>query len=367
MCLLQVGAPAAKLIEAGQTGMKEQVSHMPMQFLQSALISVEAPDENTPDTVLALIMVCSQTSYVACVPLQGKSQLDLTNRELVQFTQRLGHSEVIFRCDNEPAILQLQRLATKTRQAMGLKTRMTSSVAYDHGNASAENAIACVRSLACSLMHHLDGRLGIQLSTSSALWSWALRHAAFLVSRFSVINGATPFQLAFGRQFSGALCEYGEPVFAFIHPGTKATPKWRRALFLGKSEDQNSFVLFDGQAVVLSKNVKRIQTTWRSHMAYCLMVPVTPPPDYVELESPRLPASTRPHDGDENESSKRARVEEAKKQRINRLKQEYEDRISAVKIEYKEYFTMDDYSTDLDVENGLEEEQVIGLEKMKFN
>ena len=105
-----------------------------------------------------------------------------------------------------------------------------------------------------------------------------------------------------------------------------------------------------------------------------LMIPVTPPRDYVELESPRLPASTRPNEGDENESTKRARVEDAKKQRINRLRQEYEDRLSAVKIEYKEYFTMDDYSTDLDVENGLEEEQddwrrskMIGLERMRFN
>ena len=89
-----------------------------------------------------------------------------------------------------------------------------------------------------------------------------------------------------------------------------------------------------------------------------LMVPVTPPRDYIEIESPRLPASTRPSDGTGmDESSKRARVEDAKKQRINRLKQEYEERLSKVKIEYKEYFTMDDYSTDLDVENGFEEEQ----------
>ena len=38
--------------------------------------------------------------------------------------------------------------------------------------------------------------------------------------------------------------------------------------------------------------------------------------------------------------SKRARVEEAKKQRINRLRLEYEQRISAVKIAYKEYFML---------------------------
>lgn len=99
------------------------------------------------------------------------NQLDHMNRELVQFIQRLGHSDVALRCDNEPAILQLQRLATKTRQSMGLKTRMDNSVAYDHGNSLAENGIARVRQLAASLMHQLHGRLGLQLSTGSAIWT----------------------------------------------------------------------------------------------------------------------------------------------------------------------------------------------------
>ena len=51
---------------------------------------------------------------------------------MIQFIQMLGHSEVILHCDNEPSILQLQRLSQRTRQAMGLKTRVSSSVAYDH-------------------------------------------------------------------------------------------------------------------------------------------------------------------------------------------------------------------------------------------
>ena len=114
-------------------------------------------------------MVCSATGFVACLPLQGKGQLEYMNRELVQFIQRLGYSEVILRCDNEPAILQLQRLTAKTRQSMGLRTRASSSVAYDHGNALAENAIARVRQLAASLMHQLHGRIGIQLSSASAI------------------------------------------------------------------------------------------------------------------------------------------------------------------------------------------------------
>ena len=167
---------------------------------------------------------------------------------------------LLLRCDNEPAILQLQRLATKTRQSMGLKTRMDNSVAYDHGNSLAENGIARVRQLAASLMHQLHGRLGLQLSTGSAIWTWALRHAEWLISRFSVLRGATPYELALGRQYKGDLCEYGEPVYGYVHPGTnKAAARWRRALFLGNADSQNSFVLFDGQSIVLSKSIRRNQ------------------------------------------------------------------------------------------------------------
>ena len=68
-------------------------------------------------------------------------------------------------------------------------------------------------------------------------------------------------------------------------------------------------------------------------------------------------------DGDE---SKRARVEEAKKQRAQRLRMEYEQRISAVQIAYKEHFTMDDYSTELDMEEPLDEDLWAGEDEVQF-
>ena len=448
-------------------------------------------DEESPNSVLSLIIVDSLTGFVSCVPLQSKNQLDHMNRELTQFIQRLGYSEVILRCDNEPAILQLQRLTTKTRQSMGLKTTMSSSVAYDHGNSLAENAIARVRQLACSLMHHLHSKIGIQLSTENAMWTWALRHAGWLISRFSVQRGATPFELAYGRCFEGALCEYGEPVFGFVHAAhrSKTAAKWKRTLFLGRADSQNSYVLFDGQSVILSRSIRRIANSWRSHMAFYLhckcfswqyragfgsrvlptirkpvpsavtfdvplgpiedsklhdpeaeavikyvedekkaaeenkamglndpkvvkapqiqptvfddhmtlepvgvpvfnpggdvasssneiavdpglMVPMTPPDDAVVVDSPRHLHATRPGDdvGGGDDAAKRARVEEAKKQRINMIKQDYESRLSAVKIAYKEYFTMDDYSTDLDLERDYEinEDVWAGEDEVQF-
>ena len=67
-----------------------------------------------------------------------------------------------------------------------------------------------------------------------------------------MIRGATPYELAFGRAYSGELCEFGEPIFGFVIPATKTTAKWKRMLFLGKADLQNSYVAFDGQSILLT-------------------------------------------------------------------------------------------------------------------
>ena len=90
-----------------------------------------------------------------------------------------------------------------------------------------------------------------------------------------------------------------------------------------------------------------------------LAVPVTPPREYVMVESPRSAPATRPTETEGDEVLKKQRVEDAKKQRINQMRMDYEKRLSAVKIEYKEYFTMDEYETELDVDKEMEDEDEI--------
>ena len=124
-----------------------------------------------------MVVVDNHTDFVICILLAKKSQFDHAKRGIIKFIQMLG-------CDKGPAILQLKRFVLRTRQAMGLKTRESSAVAYDKGNSLAENAVGRVRPFVCSLMHQVHGRLGIHLPTSSAIWSWALQNAAWLISRF---------------------------------------------------------------------------------------------------------------------------------------------------------------------------------------
>ena len=69
-------------------------------------------------------------------------------RELIAFIQALGYSDVMLRCDNEPSTVQVQKLTARTRQAMGLLTKIYTPAPYDHGNSLAENAVNRARGLA---------------------------------------------------------------------------------------------------------------------------------------------------------------------------------------------------------------------------
>ena len=47
-------------------------------------------------------------------------------------------------------------------------------------------------------------------------------------------------------------------------------------------------------------------------------------------------------------------MEEAKKQRIHQMRMDHEKRLSVVKVEYTEYFTMDELDLEKDWEEGAE-------------
>lgn len=123
-----------------------------------------AGEDGGPDAITAAVVVDSQTGF--CF-MERKSQLERANREIIKFVQMLGHLKMTLGCHKEPSVLQLKPLVLKARQGMGLKARESSAVACVKGSTLAENALGRVKPLACTLMHQLHGRRGIQLETSS--------------------------------------------------------------------------------------------------------------------------------------------------------------------------------------------------------
>ena len=98
-----------------------------------------------------------------------------------------------------------------------------------------------------------------------------------------------------------------------------------------------------------------------------LAIPVTPPRDSSPDASPRASSSVRPSGEESEEVLKRQKTEDLKRQRINQLKAEYEERLTKVKLAYKEYFTVDDYSTDLNVEEVQEDDIWAGEDSVKLS
>ena len=230
----------------------------------------ESMDEKQVDTMVGLVMCDSATGYLHAVPLRSKNQWSLMTRELLGFAGSLGHSELVFMCDNEPTLLQLQRMVVNARLSMGLPTRKTNPAPYSHGNSLVENAVGRIRPLAGTLVHFLSDQVGVEFSTNSPWWSWAFRHACFLLNRFSPTRGATAYELLYNKAYGGAICNFGEPVYGFANVTGKGTAKWRRMVFLGKSDPQDTYLLFDGHGLVLTRSIRRISTVWRGHLPFYL-------------------------------------------------------------------------------------------------
>ena len=219
---------------------------------------------------LWLVMTCNHTGYICAVPLKSKGQLNLISREIMNFTQTIGHHEVGFYGDNEPTIRAVLRILLSSRHSMGLRTRIfTSQVKDSASNSLAENAIQRVRNLTCVVMEDLMKKVGVRFSTESPLWSWCARHCSWLLNRFQPVRGATAYELVYGQQYRGSIAYFGEPVYAYVKPsGKKGNPSWHLALFLGKTEAQDSWIVGVGNQVMITKSIRRVARSWSNFLAY---------------------------------------------------------------------------------------------------
>eukprot|EP00435_Cladocopium_sp_Y103_P003277 s3822_g1.t1 len=168
--------------------------------------------------MVCLVMVDSATGYMHAAPLRRKNQSSLMVRDLLGFASVVGHSELVFMCDNEPALVQPLRIrmTVNARLSVGLPTRKTTSAPYAHSNSLAERVVGRIRPLAGSLMPFLSNQVGVEFSTNSPWWSCAFRHAAFLINRYIATRGATPYELLYAKDYGGATCCFGELVLVYF-------------------------------------------------------------------------------------------------------------------------------------------------------
>ena len=228
----------------------------------------DGEDDKTAASAMWMVMCDNMTGYVGCVPLRSKNQVKLAVCELMAFTQNAGHHAVTYLCDNEPSVRSILRALINARHSLGLPTRIQTSKVGDHSNALAENSVARIRQLAGSYMDQLHTHLNMHIGTTNGLWSWAARHAAWTLSRYKAVRGATPYELVYGKPFVGTLLQFAEPCFAYVATAAKGMKKWIKGIFLGKTEGQDAFIVYDGSKVLLTRSTRRISQSWGLSLAY---------------------------------------------------------------------------------------------------
>ena len=61
-----------------------------------------------------------------------------------------------------------------------------------------------------------------------------MRRSSWLLNRFAVVHGVTPYELVYHKTYKGKMTEFAEPVFAYAHTALKGNPRCKEALCLGK-------------------------------------------------------------------------------------------------------------------------------------
>ena len=232
--------------------------------------SCEGVDESSDQSKLTtLVMHDSHTGAVHCVPVNNKSQTRYMSQEVLRFINFTGHGKVALRCDQEPTMLQIQKLVQRARQRLNLSTVIENAKVGDHGsNAAVEKAIDRVRNQASVYLHALSTNIGFEILPRHPLFAWAFVHSSWTLTRFTVKAGATPYELISGHGYNSTLCPFGCPVMVFVGDSVKqkGDSKWHRGIFLTKSMSNDMFLTAVGGTLKFSRSVKMIFPQWHEHM-----------------------------------------------------------------------------------------------------
>ena len=112
-----------------------------------------------------------------------------------------------------------------------LDTEVQDVAPDEHQGLQVERWVQTVRNLSKTLVHGVESEAKVKITSESTLYPWAARHAAFLLNRFVVRKGSTPFEVLFDREYKGTLSPWGSVVLAKPVPKVKEKGEpWRKGI-----------------------------------------------------------------------------------------------------------------------------------------
>ena len=127
-------------------------------------------------------------------------------RKIIQDLEDLGYggSKIILKCDQENAIVEVQREVIRRRPAITVPAH--SAVGDSKGNGDAESAVKRIRSQMRTMKDALEAKLKHKFSYNHIIIEWMLEWAAGLVSRYRKrASGRTAHEEIRGKESNTAI------------------------------------------------------------------------------------------------------------------------------------------------------------------
>ena len=218
--------------------------------------------------VVALLMVDVCSRFVSVAPLKQRNA-QTVGRALVNFISSVRDGTVEIAFDNEPVLVAGVSFCKAVRAKAELKTHVSPNKPYDKSRTGvAERFVQTTRGIQKNLICHLEDRLQATVPTGHPVIQWAVLHSAWIYNRFHVhaTLKTTPYQSLWGRPYKGRIPGFGQTVFGLDPKAVKYKPGWRRGAWLGKDSADMDLISTDGQTIMRTKAVRKINNEWSSEL-----------------------------------------------------------------------------------------------------
>ena len=225
----------------------------------------------TGKVVKCIIIRCTSTKiiFAHCIPYKGAGEDQYVASLVVQAVEWLGHTRLILKADNEPA---LHTLVEQSLEEIRIKVRGVIQISTEHppkydsqSNGGVETGVRLIRGQFRTLKLCLEARIGKVIPTSHALVPWLLEYSALLLAvRYVSKDGKTAWHRARGRNFGCNGLNFAELVLYKLptkgpmrNPDGNMGSQWAEGAFLGYDRSSNTYRIHTATGVVSARTMRR--------------------------------------------------------------------------------------------------------------
>ena len=225
----------------------------------------------TGKIIKCLIIRCTSTKviFAHCIPYKGAGEDQYVANLVVQAVEWLGHTRLILKADNEPA---LHTLVEQSLEEIRIKVRGVTQVSTEHppkydsqSNGGVETGVRLIRGQFRTLKLCLEARIGKIVPINHAIVPWLLEYAALLLAvRYVGKDGKTAWYRARGRNFGCSGLNFAElilyklPAKGPMHnPDGNMGSQWAEGIFLGYNRSSNTYIVHSSSGVAAARTMRR--------------------------------------------------------------------------------------------------------------